>query len=148
MTVLLYFSGFVIWFLGIIRIVISGNIFILNNFNVVGNMLLVFSFNNGRKFVKSICLNNASIFIMNIPIFNINNNRLDLVITLIPLLVLYIISIINRVHDIMNGVLYNNCDNMKLIMLYRIVIPRTINNRDKIMFIIVPKREPNRFVIF
>ena len=53
--VLLYLLGVVRLFLGIIRIVISGSRLILNIFNADGIISSVFSFNNGKKLLKSVC---------------------------------------------------------------------------------------------
>ncbi len=48
----------------------------------------------------------------------------------------------------MNGVLYKNWDKIKLLMLYRRVIARVINNSDSIMFMIKPILLPKRVFIF
>ena len=88
MIVLLYLSGVVKLFLGIIRMVISGRRLILNIFNADGIIPSVFSFSNGKKLLKSVCLYSANIFIINNPIFNNSSNKHDLDITLIPLLAL------------------------------------------------------------
>jgi len=93
--VLLYLLGVVRLFLGIIKIVISGSRLILNIFNADGIIPSVFSFNSGKKLLKSVCWYNANIFIINNPMFNKSSNKQDLDITFIPLLALYITSAIN-----------------------------------------------------
>ena len=96
----------------------------------------------------SIFWNRLAIFIVYRKILNISNNSDIFEITFIPLLTLYIIKIINRVQLTMKGVLYRNWDSIKLFMLYRRVIARVINNRDRIMLMINPSLLPNRLFIF
>ena len=80
--------------------------------------------------------------------FNKSSNKQDLDITFIPLLVLYITSAINREQLIINGVLYSNWDNIKLIILYSSVIPRISSNIEIIMLMIKPMIGPNRLLFF
>ena len=56
--------------------------------------------------------------------------------------------IMNRVQLIINGVLYKNWDNIKLLMLYRRVIASDIKINDMVIFIIKPNLLPNRWFIF
>ena len=78
----------------------------------------------------SIFWNKELILIVYNKIFIVNRIRDNLVITLIPLFVVYTISIMNREQLIKNGVLYKNCDNIKLFMLYSSVIPRHVSSND------------------
>ena len=81
-------------------------------------------------------------FIIYKVIFIASRSRLLFAITFIPLFELYSTSRINNVQLTMNGVLYNNCDNIKLLMLYSRVIPSTINNNDIMVLIIEPSLFP------
>jgi hypothetical protein len=80
--------------------------------------------------------------------FSIRSNKHDLDMTLIPLLALYITNDINNKQLIKNGVLYSNCDRIKFIILYRIVIPSVSNNKDIIVLIIKPIFLLNKLFIF
>ena len=110
-------------------------------------MFCVFSFNMGKKLVKSILCINDPIFMVYKKILIPNNNNAAFEITFIPLLLQYITKIINNEQLIIKGVLYKNCDSIKLLMLYKRVIANGTSNNDIIILIQKPIFLPNKLII-